>query len=209
MINNKVLIIVLAHPDDESFAFSGLIQRAKISGCTVLLHTLTTGEAASLTPKIKSKKEMARVRKLELKQAADKLGIINFQHNLPDGKLMHKKNEVKKVIVQLLERYPNAVFTTTFHETTSHPDHKQISLILQSLQPKNLLFHFRPDRWQVRNGRQYQINLTDAESRIKKGVLLIHQSQQKDVDRYLESYTPVEYFFSEHPTEMIDELFLP
>lgn len=209
MTNNKELIVIVAHPDDESFAFSGIIQRALAKKYTVLLHTLTKGEGASLTNNIRLAEEMVRVRAEELGRVVNKLGIRQFQYDLPDGELTKYPEEITKIVNGLIEASPNAVFATTFYETTSHPDHKQIAITLEKLKPANLLFHFRPDRWQAQKGRQYQIDLTNAESRIKKEVLLFHESQRKDVDRYLESYAPVEYFFSEHPTEVIDELFLP
>lgn len=203
----KDLVLILAHPDDESFAYAGLIQRAIEKKYTVQLHTLTQGDAASLSSAIKNKNDMREVREKEMREVVKLLKVKRYQYTLPDGELTQIETKVKELIQGIVSKNKNAIFTTTFYETTSHPDHKVIGKVIETLEISNLLFHFRPERWNILHGKQYEVTLTATETEIKKQALLMHKSQSEDVTKYLVNYLPTEYFFSPNQSTAIDALF--
>ena len=83
------ILTSFAHPDDESYGPGGTLARATRTGHIVSLLTLTHGESGSMgISKSLSSEELAKRRSLELRCAAEKLGIQHLQiHNLSDKQL--------------------------------------------------------------------------------------------------------------------------
>lgn len=116
-------LVVVAHPDDESFGLGAVIAGLVDTGCAVDVLCLTKGEASSLGADLD---DLAGVRGRELRSAADALGVRGVTLcDFPDGGL----DAVP--LVELVEEVRRAaegadgllVFDTT--GITGHPDHQR------------------------------------------------------------------------------------
>src|SRR5580765_7561909 len=74
------ILLVFAHPDDESFVAAGLSRRYADAGAEIALVTATRGEAGSRgDPPLCTVEELPAVRESELRAAAAILGIADVQ----------------------------------------------------------------------------------------------------------------------------------
>lgn len=92
----KVLLSVLAHPDDESFGMGGTLAKYAGQGVDVHLICATRGEAGEVDPEyLESFSSIAELREQELRCAVEQLGI-NSVYLLPyrdSGMTGSKDNE--------------------------------------------------------------------------------------------------------------------
>ena len=76
MTNKKKILVVLAHPDDESFGMGGTLAYYAMAGVEVHLVCATRGEAGEVSPKmLEGYDSIAQLREHELRCAADILGL--------------------------------------------------------------------------------------------------------------------------------------
>jgi LmbE family N-acetylglucosaminyl deacetylase len=81
----KRVLVVVAHPDDESFAFGALLDRFVQGGADVAMLCLTRGEASTLGAEAE---DLAAVRAAELAAAGEVLGLASTTALArPDGGL--------------------------------------------------------------------------------------------------------------------------
>lgn len=121
--NDHSMLIVLAHPDDESFAIGGTLAKYAAQGVHITLVCATKGERGipELTPR-----ETSWVRQRELLTAADVLGLSDVRFlGWKDGELAQADNEVviNQIITILQELQPKVVITFGPDGISGHPDH--------------------------------------------------------------------------------------
>ncbi len=125
------ILLVFAHPDDETFSSSGTISMLTKKGWTAKLITATRGEAGMLGhPPITTKEKLGKVRELELKKAAKIVGISKIYFlNFIDGTLhkVSQKKLLKKILPLLRKEKPDVVITFHKDGISNHPDHIAIS----------------------------------------------------------------------------------
>jgi LmbE family N-acetylglucosaminyl deacetylase len=127
MIDKRSLLVILAHPDDESFPMGGTVAKYAAQGVSVTLVCATRGEAG--IPGF-SPLEAGKIRERELRAAAKTLGIhaVHFLNYL-DGELAQANPEA--LIAQLMNLMrqirPEAVVTFGPDGISGHPDHVAIS----------------------------------------------------------------------------------
>lgn len=119
-------MVVLAHPDDESFPMGGTLAKYAAEGAQVTLVCATRGEAGilELTPD-----ETAQVRTRELEAAAAALGLAGVRFlGYRDGKLAAADPEriVDQLVDILRSVQPQAVITFGPEGISGHPDHLAI-----------------------------------------------------------------------------------
>lgn len=148
MSTNKHILVILPHPDDESFATAGTIMHYKDLGYKVTYICLTMGEMGRNlgNPPIATRESLPKVRKKELEEAGRILGIdeIIF-YGLRDKTVeFHDEHELAtrmKETIELIE--PEKIFT--FYPGYSiHPDHdacgaivcRAVSMIDEENRPK-------------------------------------------------------------------------
>src|ERR1700716_2864191 len=87
MENKPGLLVVMAHPDDESMGCAGLILRHTRAGIPVNLICATRGEAGGSGKPLGAKREdLAQIRTGELEEAAAALAISGVElWDYPDG----------------------------------------------------------------------------------------------------------------------------
>lgn len=82
------LLVITAHPDDESGAFGGALLMAHRDGAETSLLCLTDGQAAHFRGGVEDNAELGRKRRAELDAACGVLGVTRHEVlHYPDGEL--------------------------------------------------------------------------------------------------------------------------
>lgn len=124
------LMIVTAHPDDESFLMAGTCARYAELGVRTILVCATLGEAGRCgDPPVCRKEELGSVRHRELLTACQVIGIDRVELlGYRDGDLAGVPDaEGQERIRRTLEQYrPESVVTFPPGGLSGHPDHKAV-----------------------------------------------------------------------------------
>lgn len=127
-------LVVVAHPDDESFGLGGVIDTMVRSGTRVSVLCLTAGEASTLgtTPDALDEpiSDLAAVRAAELDLAARRLGVQGtLLRGHPDGGLAERSSDlVEEVAVAVDAIRPDGLLVFGLGGgVTGHPDHEAAS----------------------------------------------------------------------------------
>jgi LmbE family N-acetylglucosaminyl deacetylase len=107
----RTILVVLAHPDDESIACGGTLARLSGAGARVILLCATRGERGGPTGPVRDD-ILAQTRENELVRAASALGIaevILMDH--PDGELRWKDVALFHAEIVAIGYAPSCVIT--------------------------------------------------------------------------------------------------
>jgi LmbE family N-acetylglucosaminyl deacetylase len=139
MPNQRILLAVLAHPDDESFGTGGTLALYAQQGAQVYLICATRGEVGEMDPKhMRGFNSIAERREDELRCAAEKLGLtkvffLNYRdsgmpgsvdNSHPDALAFQPQEKVAAEVahyIRLLK--PQVVITFDPIGGYRHPDH--------------------------------------------------------------------------------------
>jgi LmbE family N-acetylglucosaminyl deacetylase len=117
-------LVVVAHPDDETFGLGAVADRFTAGGTAVHVLCFTHGEASTLN---ENHAELRRARARELRQAAAELGVVTVTLlDYPDGHLAAVPlGELSGHVTRLAARH-GAEGLLVFDDTgiTGHPDHQ-------------------------------------------------------------------------------------
>jgi len=126
------LVVAVPHPDDESLAVGGLLQRLHSTGVQIVLVLATAGEAAygaSGDPAL----ALGRIRIREFREAIAALGLDPVevhQLDLPDGRLVEYEAALLEAFTRTLSAQPpgargrTAVLAPWIRDP--HPDHQAV-----------------------------------------------------------------------------------
>ena len=125
------LLCVVAHPDDECFAFGGALALAADQGVETSILCFTDGQAATHRGTAHSNEELGAMRRREFAASCDILGaqhheLLTYQ----DAQLeRHSLNELGVLLIQRFRTFKPHVVLTFGGEgaLNSHPDHTTIS----------------------------------------------------------------------------------
>jgi N-acetyl-1-D-myo-inositol-2-amino-2-deoxy-alpha-D-glucopyranoside deacetylase len=142
MADKKVLLSVLAHPDDESFGMGGTLAYYADQGVDVYLICATRGEVGEVAPEyLKNYHSIGELREAELRCASAHLGLagIHFmdyrdsgmvgspENDHPEAFINAPVDEVARKIASLIrEVKPQVVLTFDPIGGYRHPDHIHI-----------------------------------------------------------------------------------
>lgn len=120
------LLAVFAHPDDESLACGATLACCAAAGARVTVLCATRGEAGERTPGCSEDVNLGTVRRGELQEAAQHLGIdevILLDH--PDGYLPFENATTfrQEMVVAIRHLRPDVVITFGPDGLYWHPDH--------------------------------------------------------------------------------------
>lgn len=123
-------VVVVAHPDDESFGLGAVLSALADAGTSVSVVCLTHGEASTLgaTP------ELGVLRSAELREAAAELGVVDVTlFDYADGHLTDVEGDTLEALVD--EQVGEADLVVTFEPAgvTGHPDHRAASAVARSV----------------------------------------------------------------------------
>ena len=139
MYDHKVILAVLAHPDDESFGMGGTLAYYSTQGVDVHLICATRGEAGTVDPEfLENHKDIAALREEELRCAAKTLelasvifldyrdsGMPGSEDNRHPNSLVSAPLEqvAEKVVHGIRRLRPQVVLTFDPVGGYHHPDH--------------------------------------------------------------------------------------
>jgi N-acetylglucosamine malate deacetylase 2 len=128
---SRTLLVVFAHPDDESFLTGGSICRYGAEGVRVVLVTATRGESGKVgDPPLCAVDALGATRELELRRAAAILGVAGVHLlDYPDRDLaLAPPERIREQLVALIRaERPQVVVTFDPNGGNLHPDHVAIS----------------------------------------------------------------------------------
>jgi N-acetyl-1-D-myo-inositol-2-amino-2-deoxy-alpha-D-glucopyranoside deacetylase len=136
----RTLLLVHAHPDDESIMTGGVMARAHLDGHRVVLVTATRGEASDIhnMDEVSARPQLGEIRSRELLEACEILGVDRQEflgyrdsgmngaptNQHPDSLHRAPLTDVADRLALLLrEERPDVVVTYTADGTYQHPDH--------------------------------------------------------------------------------------
>jgi LmbE family N-acetylglucosaminyl deacetylase len=127
---------VLAHPDDESLGFGGILAKNAAQGVGVFLLTATRGEAGRFRGLPSSHHQhpgrdaLAQIREAELRAAGAVLGVHEISLlDYPDQHLdrAHPHQVIERIVGHMRRVRPDVVVTFGPDGAYGHPDHVAIS----------------------------------------------------------------------------------
>jgi len=135
------LMAVLAHPDDESLGFGGILARYADEGVETSLITATRGQSgryrghARDTPEHPGADALASVREAELRAAAHALGVsdltlLDYRDQLLDR--ADGREVITEIVRHIRRLRPHVVVTFAPDGAYGHPDHIAISQFAMS-----------------------------------------------------------------------------
>ncbi|WP_066461371.1 PIG-L family deacetylase [Sanguibacter suarezii] len=182
------LLVVAAHPDDESLGAAGLVARCAARGIPVSVLVLTDGEGSHPDSPTWSSTALATVRRAELVTAVGEVAPragVRFL-GLTDGGLREQADVVRREIERMID--------TSLHPTIAapwsgdgHRDHRIAGqcardvaerLGLDLVEYPVWFWHWgRLDGDELPWGRARQLRLTDQEQQMKARALAAHTTQ--------------------------------
>ena len=130
------VLIVFAHPDDESYGPGATLAGLAAQGARLTLLTFTHGEHSTLgVDGLSGPAELAEIRGRELLAAARELGIAEVRlHRYPDGGLAETpRAELEGLVSDALDKLdPALVVTFGTGGISGHPDHITASRVAVS-----------------------------------------------------------------------------
>ncbi len=143
----KRMLVILAHPNDESFTVGGTLAKYTHQDVQIILLCATRGESG--IPGV-SPEEAGKIRELELRQAAEHLGIEVYILGYQDGGLAKTKPEflLQQIACWMDFVQPQVILTFGPGGVSGHPDHVTIShMVTQAYDlayQKGMLLYIRP-----------------------------------------------------------------
>jgi LmbE family N-acetylglucosaminyl deacetylase len=129
-LEQKCLLAVYAHPDDEVFGTGGVLRKYSDEGVRTALICATRGEAGEIAdPALATPQTIARVREGELRESSRILGVEDLMVlGYHDGRLAEADpEEVQGRLVREMRRLrPQVVVTFDAAGVYGHPDHRAI-----------------------------------------------------------------------------------
>ncbi|HYN29137.1 MAG TPA: PIG-L deacetylase family protein [Dermatophilaceae bacterium] len=119
----RSVLVVVAHPDDESFGLGAVLSAFVAAGAEVDVLCLTHGEASTLHG---VEGDLATLRAAELRAAADALGVTRVELlDLPDAALASLPEEylVGPVLDAIARTGADGILAFDVGGVTGHPDH--------------------------------------------------------------------------------------
>ena len=124
---------VVAHPDDECFAFGGALALAARQGFEVSVVCLTDGQAATNRGTSANGEELGRMRREEFARSCAVLGVARYELlDYHDGRLEFAdvSEAAAKLVKRMREQKPHVVLTFGLDGSLNvHADHTMVSAI--------------------------------------------------------------------------------
>lgn len=119
------LLVVAAHPDDETLGAGGLLRRAAVAGLDIEVLVASNGEASHPESPTTTPEQLARIRRREVTGAVTLLAPMARVSllDLPDGRLADMVAELTDAVSKRLG--PDQLVVCTWTED-GHPDHRAV-----------------------------------------------------------------------------------
>jgi LmbE family N-acetylglucosaminyl deacetylase len=118
------LVVVAAHPDDESLGAGGLIATATRRSLAVEIVCATDGEGSHPHSPTRTPEELAAIRAEEGHRAAEALGVSDVHRlELSDGRVGEDQDHLTELLVEVVGDSPGTVIVAPWRRD-GHPDHE-------------------------------------------------------------------------------------
>jgi LmbE family N-acetylglucosaminyl deacetylase len=123
----RTLVIVGAHPDDETLGLGATAAQLAARGVDVQVVSASDGGAAHPEASCLEKQRLARERREELRVAAHVLGLAPpITWGLPDGRLGEHENDLADRLADVLGEAPAGTCCAAPWRGDGHPDHEAV-----------------------------------------------------------------------------------
>lgn len=183
------LVVVAAHPDDESLGVGGLIARAAGLDVPIVVIVLSNGEASHPNSPTHDQARLAQIRRIEVTDALAYLAPNAQVHllELPDGKLVEHVNEAAGAIGEAIGDRGALTWVVAPWRADGHPDHAAASVAADraARERSARLFEYpiwawhwsNPDAQIWSDNTVHVFDLLPAERKAKARALALHRSQ--------------------------------
>ncbi len=130
------VIVVAAHPDDETLGAAGVIATAAARGIPVDLLVVTDGEGSHPDSPTHSPATLALARRRELREAASIVGIESEPVflGLPDGGTDDHRDAIAAAVLRAVDREPSdRVLVLSPWRGDGHRDHRVVGEIVEDV----------------------------------------------------------------------------
>ncbi len=184
------LVVVAAHPDDETLGAAGLIRRVHGSGAGVTVVVVTDGEASHPRSPSHSRDDLRSIRRIEVLQAVDALAPRARVHflGLPDGALGEDAHSLDAALSAVIEGIPasgSRMLVAAPWSGDGHRDHRVTAESVARLTRARGIRHVGYPIWLWHWGHPddvpwelgVAVALTPGERSLKARALRLHVSQ--------------------------------
>jgi LmbE family N-acetylglucosaminyl deacetylase len=185
------LVLVGAHPDDETLGLGGAAALLRDRGVEVQVVAATDGEAAY--PDDRGQAELARVRRAELVAATRRLGLPRpIFLAIPDGEVAQHEQRLSVRLGAVLAGFDRGAWCAATWRGDGHPDHEAVGRAAAAAAKSNgavfieypiWMWHWAlPDDPSVPWHRARRVSLTPADLSTKEEAMRCFASQLLDRD---------------------------
>ncbi|MDJ0349514.1 PIG-L family deacetylase [Cryobacterium sp. PH29-G1] len=183
------LVVVSAHPDDESLGVGGLIAHVAGLGLPIEVVVLSNGEASHPQSPTHDAARLAQIRRIEVTDALAQLAPNAHVHllELPDGSLADHVDTAATAIVEAIGDAGDSTWVVAPWRADGHPDHAAASAAAERAARTSSarLFEYPIWAWHwstpdavVWSGETVRLfELVAAERKAKARALALHRSQ--------------------------------
>ena len=128
---HRLLVLVAAHPDDETLAAAGLLTVCAAAGMRVRVVVVTDGEASHPTSLTHTAARLGRLRREEVRHAVQLMAPgtpIDFL-GLPDGAVGAHTDAVQRALRAIVEPLGVGALLVTPWRRDGHPDHDALGTV--------------------------------------------------------------------------------
>jgi LmbE family N-acetylglucosaminyl deacetylase len=124
------ILVLAAHPDDETLGAGGLIASARATGVPVTLIVATDGSGAG---SVDDQESLARVRAEEAISAGQALGLEDIRFlGIEDGLVRENRESVASAVADVAAEFPNALVVAPWRGD-GHRDHRVLGEIASAV----------------------------------------------------------------------------
>ena len=119
------IVVVAAHPDDETFGFGAT--STMLAGMGVRVQVVSASDGGASHPGLSSaaRYRLERVRRAELDRAVSALGLpAPISLGLPDGEIRDHEDRLADVLTEILAARPAGTWCAATWFGDGHPDHE-------------------------------------------------------------------------------------
>ena len=121
------MIVVAAHPDDETLGFGATCAMLAARGVRVQVVSVTDGGAAHPTAVPLERSRLEKVRRAELHRATRALGVPEpISLGLPDGQISEHEQRCTDLLTEMLVGRPAGTWCAATWSGDGHPDHEAV-----------------------------------------------------------------------------------
>ncbi|MDR4249773.1 bacillithiol biosynthesis deacetylase BshB2 [Bacillus pumilus] len=194
---NEHVLVMLPHPDDESFGVAGLIAQSRKRGIPVTYACGTLGEMGRNmgSPTYANRETLPELRKQELINACKEMNITDLRMlGLRDKTLEFEDDEyLADVMENIIDEVKPTLIVTFYPGHGVHPDHDATGeAVIRALyrkkkedRPVTYCMAITRNREEVLGNADIMIDITDVAD-IKLNALRAHRTQTEGMLRELE-----------------------